>query len=433
MNNTKFKHTTVTAVVIANMIGTGVFTSLGFQLLDIQSGFAILLLWVMGGIVALCGSITYAELGAALPRSGGEYNFLSEIYHPCAGFISGWVSATIGFAAPIALTAITFSAYLASLFPEFDLPWIRQGIASALVLSLAITHSSNRKNSGNLQVVFTILKIVIIVLFSISALFFAKNLQPISFTPAVNDIDLILDGSFAISLIYVSYAYTGWNAATYLSSEIENPQKNLPKILITGTAIVMLLYVMLNYVFLKVATIDSMQGKLEIGYIAAQSVFGDLGAKFTGLAPALLLISTVSAMTLAGPRVLQVIGEDFPVLNFLSKSNKDKIPTTAIYTQSAIAIIFILSSSFESILIFAGFTLALNSFATVMGVFFLRIKKPDIERPYRIQAFPLPPLIYLSLTGWTLYFVIVNRPIEGLFSLAIIASGGLIYFISTKK
>ncbi|MBT7275772.1 MAG: amino acid permease [Woeseiaceae bacterium] len=433
MNNTKFKHTTVTAVVIANMIGTGVFTSLGFQLLDIQSGFAILLLWVMGGIVALCGSITYAELGAALPRSGGEYNFLSEIYHPCAGFISGWVSATIGFAAPIALTAITFSAYLASLFPEFDLPWIRQGIASALVLSLAITHSSNRKNSGNLQVVFTILKIVIIVLFSISALFFAKNLQPISFTPAVNDIDLILDGSFAISLIYVSYAYTGWNAATYLSSEIENPQKNLPKILITGTAIVMLLYVMLNYVFLKVATIDSMQGKLEIGYIAAQSVFGDLGAKFTGLALALLLISTVSAMTLAGPRVLQVIGEDFPVLNFLSKSNKDKIPTTAIYTQSAIAIIFILSSSFESILIFAGFTLALNSFATVMGVFFLRIKKPDIERPYRIQAFPLPPLIYLSLTGWTLYFVIVNRPIEGLFSLAIIASGGLIYFISTKK
>jgi APA family basic amino acid/polyamine antiporter len=195
----------------------------------------------------------------------------------------------------------------------------------------------------------------------------------------------------------------------------------------------MLLYVLLNYVFLKVATIDSMQGKLEIGYIAAQSVFGDLGAKFTGLALALLLISTVSAMTLAGPRVLKVIGEDFSVLNFLSKSNKDKIPTTAIYTQSTIAIIFILSSSFESILIFAGFTLALNSFATVMGVFFLRLKQPNIKRPYRIQAFPLPPLIYLSLTGWTLYFVIVNRPIEGLFSLAIIASGGLIYFISTKK
>jgi APA family basic amino acid/polyamine antiporter len=129
MITTKFRYTTVTAVVIANMIGTGVFTSLGFQLLDIQSGFTILLLWVLGGVIALCGSMTYAELGAALPRSGGEYNFLSKIYHPCAGFISGWVSATIGFAAPIALTAITFSAYLMSLFPGFDAPWVRQCIA----------------------------------------------------------------------------------------------------------------------------------------------------------------------------------------------------------------------------------------------------------------------------------------------------------------
>tara|TARA_B110000444_G_scaffold53530_1_gene49455 strand:+ start:4449 stop:5771 length:1323 start_codon:yes stop_codon:yes gene_type:complete len=430
---TKFRYTTVTAVVIANMIGTGVFTSLGFQLLDIQSGFAILLLWVLGGIIALCGSMTYAELGAALPRSGGEYNFLSKIYHPCAGFISGWVSATIGFAAPIALTAITFSAYLMSLFPELDTPWVRQFIACGLVLSLAITHSSNRKNSGRLQVVFTIIKVAIIILFCLSALMLSSDTQPISFQPSSDDIDLILNGSFAVSLIYVSYAYTGWNAATYLSSELEDPQKNLPKILISGTLIVMVLYVLLNYVFLAVTPIENMQGKLEIGYIAAQSAFGDIGAKFTGLALALLLISTVSAMTLAGPRVLQVIGEDFTILKFLSKKTEDKIPTTAIYTQSLIAMIFIITSSFESILIFAGFTLALNSFATVLGVFVLRIKQPNLVRPYKTFAFPIPPLIYLSLTAWTLYFVIVNRPLEGLFSLAIIISGGLVYLYSSLR
>ena len=433
MITTKFRYTTVTAVVIANMIGTGVFTSLGFQLLDIQSGFAILLLWVLGGIIALCGSMTYAELGAALPRSGGEYNFLSKIYHPCAGFISGWVSATIGFAAPIALTAITFSAYLMSLFPELDTPWVRQFIACGLVLSLAITHSSNRKNSGRLQVVFTIIKVAIIILFCLSALMLSSDTQPISFQPSSDDIDLILNGSFAVSLIYVSYAYTGWNAATYLSSELEDPQKNLPKILISGTLIVMVLYVFLNYVFLAVTPIENMQGKLEIGYIAAQSAFGDIGAKFTGLALALLLISTVSAMTLAGPRVLQVIGEDFTILKFLSKKTEDKIPTTAIYTQSLIAMIFIITSSFESILIFAGFTLALNSFATVLGVFVLRIKQPNLVRPYKTFAFPIPPLIYLSLTAWTLYFVIVNRPLEGLFSLAIIISGGLVYLYSSLR
>ena len=433
MTNTKFRYTTVMAVVIANMIGTGVFTSLGFQLLDIQSGFAILLLWALGGLIAICGSMTYAELGAALPRSGGEYNFLSKIYHPCAGFISGWISATIGFAAPTALAAITFAAYLMSIFPDIDNNWARKLAASALIVILAIIHSSSRKNSGGMQVAFTLIKIGIIVLFCLSAILLTNNTQPISFAPSPKDIDLIIDGSFAISLIYVSYAYTGWNAATYLSSELENPQKTLPWVLIFGTMIVTVLYVSLNYVFLKVTPIESMQGKLEVGYIAAQSAFGSVAADLTGIALALLLISTVSAMTLAGPRVLQVIGEDFKILRILASSNKDKIPTNAIYIQSLIAVIFILSSSFESILVFAGFTLALNSFATVLAIFVLRKMQPEIKRPYKTFAFPFPPLIYLVLTGWTLYFVLINRPVEVLFSFMIIVSGGILYLISSKK
>lgn len=433
MTNTKFRYTTVMAVVIANMIGTGVFTSLGFQLLDIQSGFAILLLWALGGLIAICGSMTYAELGAALPRSGGEYNFLSKIYHPCAGFISGWISATIGFAAPTALAAITFAAYLMSIFPDIDNNWARKLAASALIVILAIIHSSSRKNSGGMQVAFTLIKIGIILLFCLSAILLTNNTQPISFAPSPKDIDLIIDGSFAISLIYVSYAYTGWNAATYLSSELENPQKTLPWVLIFGTMIVTVLYVSLNYVFLKVTPIESMQGKLEVGYIAAQSAFGSVAADLTGIALALLLISTVSAMTLAGPRVLQVIGEDFKILRILASSNKDKIPTNAIYIQSLIAVIFILSSSFESILVFAGFTLALNSFATVLAIFVLRKMQPEIKRPYKTFAFPFPPLIYLVLTGWTLYFVLINRPVEVLFSFMIIVSGGILYLISSKK
>ena len=433
MTNTKFRYTTVMAVVIANMIGTGVFTSLGFQLLDIQSGFAILLLWALGGLIAICGSMTYAELGAALPRSGGEYNFLSKIYHPCAGFISGWISATIGFAAPTALAAITFAAYLMSIFPDIDNNWARKLAASALIVILAIIHSSSRKNSGGMQVAFTLIKIGIILLFCLSAILLTNNTQPISFAPSPKDIDLIIDGSFAISLIYVSYAYTGWNAATYLSSELENPQKTLPWVLIFGALIVTVLYVLLNDVFLKVTPIESMQGKLEVGYIAAQSAFGSVAADLTGIALALLLISTVSAMTLAGPRVLQVIGEDFKILRILASSNKDKIPTNAIYIQSLIAVIFILSSSFESILVFAGFTLALNSFATVLAIFVLRKMQPEIKRPYKTFAFPFPPLIYLVLTGWTLYFVLINRPVEVLFSFMIIVSGGILYLISSKK
>ena len=429
----KFQHQTVTAVVIANMIGTGVFTSLGFQLLDIQSGFAILLLWALGGLIAVCGSMTYAELGSALPRSGGEYNFLTEIYHPSAGFISGWISATIGFSAPTALAAITFSTYLMTIFPEINNDWLRKIIACSLIVILAFIHSSNRKSSGGLQMIFTVMKVGVIILFCFGAILFAKNIQPVSFSPNSNDISTIFSGSFAVSLIYVSYAYTGWNAATYLSSEIERPQKYLPLILISGTTTVTGLYILLNFVFLSVAPIEDMQGKIEIGFIAAQSAFGGSVANFTGLVLSLLLISTVSAMTIAGPRVLQVIGEDFKVLNILSRKRKDGIPSTAIYIQSLIAIIFILSSSFESILVFAGFTLALNSFVTVIAVFVLRSKQPNLPKPYKTFGYPFTPLIYLALTGWTLYFVIINRPIEVLFSLGIILSGLIFYYISNRK
>ncbi len=429
----KFRFPTVLAVVIANMVGTGVFTSLGFQLLEIRSAFVLLMLWAVGGVAAFCGAMTYAELGAAMPRSGGEYNFLARIYHPAAGFVSGWVSATIGFAAPTALAAITFAAYATSILPGGSSDFLEKALAAALVTGVTLIHASTRRNSGGLQVIFTILKVCVILGFCLAALTIADVPQAISFLPSAGDGVLLTSGAFAVSLIYVSYAYTGWNAATYLSSELENPQRTLPFILMTGTLVVTLLYLALNFTFLSVAPMDAMAGELEVGYIAAQSAFGDLGGRFTGLVLALLLISTVSAMTLAGPRVLQVIGEDFHALRFLAAKNSDGIPSTAIFFQSFLAVIFVLTSSFESILIFAGFTLALNSFATVLGVFVLRLRQPDLPRPYRTFAYPLTPLVYLALTGWTLIFVLLNKPQEGLFGLAIIGAGLVFYFVTAAR
>ncbi len=430
--NSKFRYTTVTAVVIANMVGTGVFTSLGFQLLDIQSGFVLLALWAVGGLAALCGAMTYAELGAALPRSGGEYNFVAQIFHPAAGFVSGWVSATIGFAGPCALAAMTFAAYATSVLDAGAAPWVRPALASGLVIALGVAHASNHRTSGGTQVVFTVLKVAIIVAFCVAALAFVGETQPLGFLPVAGDGEKLFSGEFAVALIYVSYAYTGWNAATYLSSELENPQRTLPVILFSGTAVVTLLYLALNFVFLSVAPIDAMRGQVEVGYIAARAAFGELGGKLTGLVLAALLISTVSAMTLAGPRVLQVIGEDFRALRLLARTNRDGIPALAIYTQTAVSVIFILTSSFESVLVFAGFTLALNSFVTVLGVFVLRWRQPELPRPYRTFAYPLTPVVYLALTGWTLTFVLVNKPVEGLFGLGVIASGLVVYLLSER-
>lgn len=412
------------AVVVANMIGTGVFTSLGYQLLDIQSGFVLLLLWVVGGITALCGALTYAELGSALPRSGGEYNFLTEIYHPAAGFVSGWVSATIGFAAPTALAAITFGEYLTAVFPEGSPTWLAVG----LVVLLTAVHASTRRSSGGVQRAFTVLKVGLILIFCLAAWMLVKAPQTdMHFLPGPGDLSLTLSGAFAVALIFVNYAYTGWNAATYLTSELESPEHHLSRVLIRGTLIVLVLYVMLNFTFLYVAPAAEMAGQLEIGYIAARHAFGDTGADAMGVVLALLLISTVSAMIMAGPRVLQVIGQDFRAFRPLARVNAHDVPTTAIVFQSLVTLTFIVTASFESILVFAGFTLGVNTFFTVLGVFVLRHRRPDLERPYRVPAFPLPPIVYLAVTGWTLIYILRDRPEEGWMGLGIIAVGGLFY------
>lgn len=412
------------------MIGTGVFTSLGFQLAAIDSGFVILLLWAAGGLASFCGAMSYAELGAALPRSGGEYNFLARIYHPAAGFISGWISASVGFAAPVALAAITFGAYAMSVIDETAPLFYRQILACILVIAMTVIHAGRRGASGSLQVFFTGLKILVILGFCFSAILLVNAPQPIALLPVPGDISVVASSAFAVALIYVSYGYAGWNAATYLSGEVENPQVNLPKILGCGTLIVTVLYVSLHVVFLKTTPAEEMVGKVEIAFVAAKSIFGETGANFTGLIMAALLISTVSAMTIAGPRVLQIIGQDFRLFSFLSSLNRDKIPSNAIFFQSAIALLFIVTSSFEFILVFAGFTIALNSFFTVLGLFVLRWREPGLARPYRTFGYPLTPLIYLALTGWTLGFIFVDRPREAITSLFVIAIGLVFYVIA---
>ncbi|MDG1911036.1 MAG: amino acid permease, partial [Pseudomonadales bacterium] len=424
----KFSLWTAIAVVVANMVGTGIFTSLGFQLLDIHSPFVLMMLWVVGGVTALCGALTYAELSARLPRSGGEYNFLSQIWHPGAGFVSGWVSATIGFAAPIALAAMTFGAYLSAVFPEVD----QTLSASLLVVALTILHCISRAASGGTQSIMTALKVLLILVFCFMVAIFSEQPQTFSLAPQIGDQTLVLSSAFAVSLIYVNYGYTGWNAATYITNEIEDPQKNLPIILISGTLIVMVLYLLLNYFFLFGAPIEALEGKIEIGVIVAEQALGEVGGSVMGGLLSLMLISTVSAMVLAGPRVLQVIGEDFKIFSFLS-TVRQGVPIVAILFQSAIALGFILSSTFESVLVFAGFVMGLNTVFTVAGVFVLRFRKIGEEGIYRTWGYPVTPLIYLGLTIWTLTYILINRPEEGLNGLALIGTGLVVYYLSSRK
>lgn len=426
MSSVQFSSRTAVAIVIANMIGTGVFTSLGFQLADIQSPFVLLALWVVGGAIALCGALCYAELGAAMPQSGGEYQFLSQLYHPAAGFVSGWISATVGFAAPTALAAITFGVYLTSVFSQ--VPPVAS--ATLLVLLVGLIHGFNRGASGRFQQIMTLLKLVLIMAFCLLALGLVPSWQPVSFVPAATDVQLLTGSAFAVSLVYVNYAYTGWNAATYISGELKEPQKNLPRVLMVGTLVVTGLYVLLNAVFLLVAPMSTMSGELEIGFIASQAAFGEQGARLMGLVFAALLISTVSAMILAGPRVISAIGTDFRGLRALALRNRAGVPVTAVGLQVGLTLIMIWSSTFQSILLFTGFVLALNTFFAVLGVFVLRARQKSAL--FRVPWFPLPPLIYLGLTAWTMVFIQQTHPQEVFWAMGLVGAGLLLFLLTTR-
>ena len=419
---------TTCAIVIANIIGTGVFTSLGFQVADIHSGFALVLLWVVGGIVALCGALCYSELSAALPRSGGEYHFLSAVYHPALGFMAGFVSATVGFAAPIALSAMAFGKYAQGV----------TGYGSALVLSFvlvwinALVHLRGLKTGSAFQDLSTLLKILLIATL-VGAGFFVIPRQPISLLPQPGDSGAIFSAAFAVALVYVMYAYSGWNAASYITSEIDRPERNVPRALLCGTLVVLVIYTALNAIFLVTTPLAEMSGQVEVALIAGKHIFGEQGGRVVGAVICLGLISAVSSMTWIGPRVMMAMGEDHPLLRLLARKNTQGIPVSAMLLQLLIVNLLLLTGSFERVVLYIQFSLLLCSLLTVAGVIVLRARRPDLPRPYRVWAYPLPPVIFAGVTTWMMIYLLRSHPTESLFGVATMFAGLVLYLFAGKQ
>ncbi len=417
---------TAISLVIANMIGTGVFTSLGFQLINIHSVFSILVLWLLGGVISLCGALVYAELGVTFPKSGGEYVYLSKLIHPFVGFLSGWVSSTVGFAAPVALASVALGTYVNVIFPQVNITVC----ALAVVGLITVIHATNLKSGSSFQKILTLLKIIFIILF-IAAGFCCTPAHVVSILPEVNWEDEIFSKWFWIGLIYVSYAYSGWNAASYLAGDMHDVKKDLPKALIIGTLIVTAIYVLLNYVFMYSTPASELAGVLEIGHVSASHIFGEYFGKFMSLVIAFLLISSISAMIMAGPRIIKSMGDDVPMLNFLAITNKNNVPYIAVILQSSITVILILTSQFESVLTFVGFSLSIFTFLTVMSVFILRSRKIE-NTSYKTWGYPITPILFLALNGFTIYFVFINKTEESLWGLLNLLIGGAIYIIGKQ-
>jgi APA family basic amino acid/polyamine antiporter len=421
---------TATCIVVANMVGTGIFTSLGFQVGALPTGFAIMALWAIGGLCALCGALSYAELGAALPRSGGEYHFLREIYHPAVGFVAGWISATVGFAAPVAIAAIPFGTYLAGVVPGLNPLFLSLAVVwiTTLVLLWDLRLGSGFQNTS------TLLKVALILVI-IAAGFYVKGTQPISFLPVRADRALIVSAPFAISLYWVMYAYSGWNASTYIVGEVRNPARAIPLSLGLGTLLVTALYLGINAVFLRTTPAAEMVGKQEVGLIAGVHIFGEAGGKVMAVFIALGLVSAVSAMMWIGPRVTVAMGEDLRALSWLARRNARGIPIRATLVQFAIVNLLILITTFQKVVNYVQFSLMLSSTLTVLGVIVLRWRRPDLPRPYRTWGYPVTPLIFLAVSGWMLWHLLEDSSTReaSLWGLATAALGLLVYFLSPSN
>ena len=432
---TKFSLTTATALVVANMVGSGVFTSLGFQAAGISSGPALLLLWILGGAIALFGALTYSEAGVLFPRSGGEYHFLTEMFHPALGFLAGWISFLVGFAAPVAAAAMGLGRYLTSALavPEKTGAGLSSSslIAVGVVAVLTVLHSLDKSLGARFQNVITIFKILFIVLIIVLGLAMGEP-AGLSFAPTSRALRDVLSPAFAVSMFFVTFSYSGWNAAAYVAGEIENPRRNLPRSLIAGTLIVSVLYILLNFVFLRTVPIAELSGKLEVGYVFAGRVFGAAGGRLMSAVIAFLLLSSVSAMIIAGPRISRVIGEDYRLFRFLGKTTAKDIPAAAVVVQGLLSVFYIVTSTFDQVIVFIGFTLNLFTFMTVLGVMLMRRKRPDLPRPYRTWGYPWTPAAFLVIHVYILAYGLICRPRESLAGLGLTAAGLVVYAIDRK-
>ena len=411
-----------TALVVASMVGTGVFTSLGFQLMDLNSGPQILFLWALGGIIALCGAFCYAEVAASLPKSGGEYHFLRAIYHPSLGFMAGMLSAFAGFAAPTAITALAFGEYLHHAYPALKPEYA----AGAVILLGTAAHSISSRTSARVQVVATGLKLLLILTF-IGAAWMLPGKGDIRWAMDWTiDPPTVLTPAFAVALLFVTYAYTGWNAAVYGLEEWKNPELTVRRALLWGTVLVTVLYVGLNASFLHAAPVASLKGVEAVGHIAAASLFGDEAARAISCLFALGLFASASALLWAGPRVLGAMGRNMRSLSFFAP--RRDVPHLALLFQASLAFVLVFAVKFRALIEATQIGLTLSTSLVVAGCIILRIKSPELPRPVKVPFYPLPPLIFLAMAGFVIVHSAVHHPGPTFTGMGVALGFALIWF-----
>lgn len=399
-----------TALVVASMLGTGVFTTSGFLLADLGSPWLVLLAWALGGVVAMLGALSYGALARHIPESGGEYLFLSKTLHPAAGYVAGWISLLVGFSAPLAASANAFGHYLQDWLP--GLPPALSG--SLLLAACSLLHSWNVRRGAAIQNAAVLLKVVLVTLIACLG---ATRIGGIAPEAAPNPFSL---PAFAMSLVWVSFSYAGWNAVIYLAGEVKEPEINLPRSLLAGAAVVTLLYLLVNAVFVLAVPASLISGKLEVGRLAADHLGGPPWANAATLLIAIALVTTVSSLVMAGPRVYAKMAEDGCLPRWMASPAGP--PRAAILFQLALALAMLWTASYQSLLTFIGFTLSLSTAATVWGL--VRVRR-RLGAALPVPGWPWVPVLFIAMVLGMTLLSIAHAPAPSLAGFAVLLLGWL--------
>jgi APA family basic amino acid/polyamine antiporter len=430
-----------TNIVVANMIGAGIFTTSGLLLAGLNNPLLMLGLWIVGGLIAMCGAFSYGELGAAMPGAGGEYHFLSKLYHPLFGFLSGWVSFIVGFSAPIAASAMGFSEYFCRAFPIIP-GWLESSgimapaatktlLSVTVILIFTFIHYRGIKSGALVQNVLTLLKVALIVFLLLAGFLSGKG--DVSHFSSGGWVSSGLAGwkTVGLSLMWIMFAYSGWNASTYLGSEIKDPTKTLPRSLILGTGIVMILYLALNALFIYGINPQEMKGVISVGGLAMGNLFGQSADTLFSLLISFALFSSLSAFIIIGPRVYYSMAKDGLFFKSVAHIHpKFQVPSNSIVLQAAIAVILTLSGTFEQVLTYMGFALGIFPILTVLGV--IKLRRVNTAAP-KLAGFPYTQVIYVTTGFLILFLSFLERPMESSIALLTVIIGVPAYYIFKRS
>ncbi len=448
----EFGLATAVFVVVASMVGTGVLTTSGYTVATVNSNGWMLILWVLGGFTAVCGALTLAELSAAMPRTGGDYVYLHAAYGPVPAFLSGWVSFLIGFAGPGAASAFASAKYLLTPFQvelapsltaiRIDIVTLERLVATVLIVAFAAIHLVGRRQTAHVQGWITAVKLVLLVIFAAAGLYAGwpnrSNLTDL--TPITGENALI---GMLTSLVYIYYAYTGWNAASYMAGEVRDPQRLLPRAILLGTGGVLLIYMAVNAMYAMALTPADLQAIIKdpnnkegfdavapIAELAARRLFGASWARPLSVAVGVMLLSSLSAYLLIGPRVVYAMARagQFPAVA-ARLTPRARTPGVATALQVTVTLVILWVSSVQSIIVYAGVGLSIFSMLAMSSIFILRWTQPDLPRPFRTPGYPVTPALYLVLTGMMTLAAFRQKPVESAYALASILVGLPIYYI----